>query len=321
MALGLMHMHQLNSDHQGVRGPMTRQQILSNEKFLVIEKRIASHLISIHDRTPRLSRLKASHRKWLMTHAFFSLSLQRQPDDPLSGLTATRFIDTVMKLGAASRNTATAYLAELVAYKFLRDVPDIPDRRVRVLETTETSFNAMTSWFNGHMACLDALDGGNREESCLADPRIFRVAQPHAAARLMSDDVWLEPADTIGHFLWSDFGGMVLHDLITRIEHYDPDAERVEIAPFALSSISDKYTLSATNLKRMFQKAESEGLIGWELPRRRGCMWFSRQFLHDYFNWQAAKFAALDEAYHYAIETLRHPVSEPDRLPETRHAG
>ncbi|WP_244564181.1 hypothetical protein [Rhizobium sp. RU36D] len=242
-----------------------------------------------------------------MTHALFSLSLQRQPDDPLSGLTATRFIETVMKLGAASRNTATAYLAELVAYKFLRDVPDIPDRRVRVLETTEASFTAMQSWFQGHMACLDKLDGGNREASCQADERIFRIAQPRAAAMLMNDDVWLEPAETIGHFLWSDFGGMVLHDLITRIEHYDPNAERVEIAPFALSTISEKYTLSATNLKRMFQKAESEGLIGWELPRRRGNMWLSRQFLHDYFNWQAAKFAALDEAYHYAIARIENP--------------
>lgn len=283
---------------------MTRQQIVSHPDFPAIERRIAGHLISIHDRTPRLSRLKASHRKWLMTHALFSLALRRDPQDPLSGLTATRFIETVMRLGAASRNTATAYLAELVAYKFLKDIPDVPDKRVRVLDTTDASYSAMTSWFNGHMACLDILDGGNREVVSVADPRIFRIAQPYAADILMHDEIWMEPAETIGHFLWSDFGGMVLHDLITRIEHYDPNAERVEIAPFALSTLSEKYMLSATNLKRMFQKAESEGLIGWEFQRRRGCMWFSQRFLKDYFTWQSAKFAALDEAYHYAVKVL-----------------
>lgn len=309
---------QQNSDIAMASRPLTRIEILSHPDFPVIERKIASHLIGIHDRTPRLSRLKASHRKWLMTHALFSLSLQRRPDDPLSGLTATRFIETVMKLGAASRNTATAYLAELVAYKFLRDVPDVPDRRVRVLETTEASFNAMNSWFLGHMNCLDILDGGTREETSRADPRIFRIAQPRAAASLMADDIWLEPSETIGHFLWSDFGGMVLHDLINRIEHYDPNAERTQIAPLALSALSDKYMLSATNLKRMFKKAESEGLIGWELPRRRGHMWFSRTFLQDYFAWQSAKFAAVDEAYHFALgqiaERERPPAPAPAEL-------
>jgi hypothetical protein len=304
MASGLSNMHQRTTEERGIRRPLSRQEIVGHPGFLAIERRIASHLIAIHERTPRLSRLKASHRKWLMTQAFIALSLQRQPDDPLSGLTATRFIETVMKLGTASRNTATAYLAELVAYKLLRDVPDVPDRRVRVLETTETAYGAMNSWFQGHMTCLDMLDGGHREEDSKADPRIFRIAQPHAADKLMKDELWLEPADTIGHFLWSDFGGLILHDLITRIEHYDPQAERVEIAPLALSSLSDKYRLSATNLKRMFQRAEAEGLIGWQHPRRRGRMWFSQQFLQDYFTWQSAKFAALEEAYHYAIKTL-----------------
>ncbi|WP_246745838.1 hypothetical protein [Ciceribacter sp. L1K22] len=284
--------------------PLDREDIQSHPLFAEIERQIALHLIAIHDRTPRLSRLKASHRKWLMTHSLFALSLQRRDDDPLSGLTATRFVDTVMRLAAASRNTATAYLAELVAYKFLRDVPDVPDRRVRVLETTEAAYDAMLSWFNGHLACLDRLDGGTRQQRSLADGRIFRLAQPMIAERLSEDPLWRDPPDSIGNFLWSDYGGMVLHDLITRIEHYDPKAETTEIAPLALSTLSDKYMLSTTNLKRMFKKSEDDGLIGWQQPRRRGHMWFSRSFLHDYFQWQSAKFAAVDAAFHEASSRL-----------------
>ncbi|GEO83130.1 MULTISPECIES: hypothetical protein [Alphaproteobacteria] len=284
--------------------PLTRAEIVAHPQFPAIERQIAEHLIGIHLRTPRLSRLKASHRKWLMTHSLFALSLQRRDDDPLSGLTATRFVEIVMKLGAASRNTATAFLAELVAYKFLRDIPDVPDRRVRVLETTETAYDAMASWFMGHMACLDRLDGGSREAMASADQRIFRIAQPYAARHLVEDPLWRDPVESIGHFLWSDLGGMVLHDLIARIPGSLTDEDRIEVGPLSLPELSHAYMISATNLKRMFKKAETEGLLGWQLPRRRGAMWLSRRFVEDYFSWQSAKFAALEEAFHYALSEL-----------------
>lgn len=294
---------------------LTRTEIFDHPLFFSVERQIARHLITIHEGTPRLSRLKASHRKWLLTQSLYALSLQRSPDDPLSGLTATRFVDVVMKLDAASRNTATAFLAELVAYKFLRDIPDIPDRRVRVLETTEASDKAMISWFMGHMDCLDRLDGGNRSSMAAADPRLFRLAQPHAARALVEDTAWRDPPDSIGHFLWSDLGGMVLHDLISRLENFDPDAESTDAGPVTLASLSEKYMVSTTNLKRMFKKAESAGLLGWDQPRRRGSLWLSKLFLFDYFSWQSTKFAALDAAFHWALEQTGATVASSAGAP------
>lgn len=288
---------------------LSRASIAAHALFPAIEKQIARHLIAIHNETPRLSRLKASHRKWLMTHAMFALSLSRRDDDPMSGLTATRFIEIVMRLGAASRNTATAYLAELLAYKFLRDVPDVPDKRVRVFETTEIANAAMMRWFIGHMACLDRLDGGNREATTTADPRIFRLGQPIAAEILVEDPLWRDPPDSIGHFLWSDLGGMVLHDLIARLGDLDRAAPRTSAGPVTLAELSETYMISATNLKRMFKKAESEDLLGWDLPRRRGNLWLSQRFIEDYFTWQSAKFAGLDVAYR---ESLRQLTIEQD---------
>lgn len=284
--------------------PMTRAEILAHPLYPAIEKQIAQHLIGIHIRTPRMSRLKASHRKWLMTQSLFSLALRRTPDDPLSGLTATRFVETVMKLGAASRNTATGFLAELVAYKFLRDVPDVPDKRVRVLEPTELSLNGMRSWFHGHLACLDRLDGGNREMTSLADDRIFMMAQPIGADIMLNDRIWRDPVDTIGHFLWSDLGGIVLHDLMARVEEIDRSAAFHSCGPVSLTDLSETYQVSTTNLKRMFKKAETDELLHWDLPRRRGNLLLTSRFVEDYFSWQSAKFAAVDEAFHQALATL-----------------
>lgn len=284
--------------------PMMRADIVAHPLFPAIEKQIAQHLIGIHMRTPRMSRLKASHRKWLMTQSLFALALRRNPDDPLSGLTATRFVETVMRLGAASRNTATGYLAELVAYKFLRDVPEVPDKRVRVLEPTELSLNGLRSWFNGHLACLDRLDGGNRELTSLAEERIFLIAQPIGVDIMVADALWREPADSIGHFLWSDLGGIILHDLIARLENVDRAAPTHSCGPVTLADLSETYQVSTTNLKRMFKKAETEELLYWEQPRRRGDLLLTSRFVEDYFTWQSAKFAAVDQSYHEALSRL-----------------
>lgn len=284
--------------------PMPRAEIFAHPLFPAIEKQIAKHLIGIHIRTPRMSRLKASHRKWLMTQCVFSLAFRRREDDPLSGLTATRFVETVMKLGASSRNTATGYLAEMVAYKFLRDVPDVPDKRVRVLEPTELSLNGLRSWFNGHLACLDRLDGGNREMTSLAEERIFLIAQPIGADIMLADAMWRDPPDSIGHFLWSDLGGIILHDLFSRLENIDRSEKLHSCGPVTLVELSDTYQVSTTNLKRMFKKAEMEDLLCWEQPRRRGNLLLSSRFVEDYYTWQSAKFAAIDLSYQRALDEL-----------------
>jgi AraC-like DNA-binding protein len=283
----------------------TRTEILHHPLFLSIERQIALHLIGIHKRVPRLARLAASHRKWLLTQTLFSMHLGRDPHDPLSGLTATRLIQAATDWDVSSRNTASAFLAELVAYRFLRDAPgELPDRRVRRLETTEISEEAMSAWFQGHMACLDRLDGGNRATCAEAEPRIFRIAQPHAAAAFLQEPIWKEPRPSIGHFLWSDVGGLVLHELISRLPDDAREHDRIPIAQISLSWVAAEYGISLTNVKRMFKKAEADGCLGWEEQRNGNMLWLARTFIEDYFVWQSTKFAALDEAVHWAVVRL-----------------
>lgn len=281
--------------------PLTAAQIASHPKFPEAEALVAHRLIALQLQSPRLVRLKSSHRKWLLTHSLFALSSQRNPADPLSGLTASRLIDMVIDIGAASRNTASSFLQEMLTYKFLREVPDVPDRRVRVLEPTEISVNGMKRWFDGHMDGLDLLDGGNRMAECEADPNLFRRAHMYAAAQLVDDMTWREPRPSVALFVLSDAGGMILHDIITRLPDARQEADRKVIGPLAVSDLAERYAVSISNVKRMFSKVESEGLAGWTEPRRRGLFWISDRMLADYFHWQSAKFAALDAAIHRAV--------------------
>ncbi|MBB3541955.1 MULTISPECIES: hypothetical protein [unclassified Rhizobium] len=286
--------------------PHTRDEILHHPLFLSIERQIALHLIGIHKRAPRLARLAASHQKWLLTQTLFAMHTGRDKSNPVSGLTAGRMMQVAKEFDLASKNTAASFLAELIAYKFLRDAPDeTPDRRLRRLETTELSEEAMASWFQGHMACLDQLDGANRGSLTADDPRLFYLAQPRAARALIQDPVWKEPRASIGHFLWSDVGGLVLHDLISRLPDDAREQHRILLKGVSISEIANEFGISLTNLKRMFKKAERDDMLGWESPRSRGALWLSRTFIEDYFYWQSAKFAELDRAIHWAAGQIR----------------
>ncbi|WP_208250298.1 hypothetical protein WGT02_12745 [Rhizobium sp. T1470] len=284
----------------------TRDEILHHPLFLSIERQIALHLIGIHKRAPRLARLAASHQKWLLTQTLFAMHTGRDRGKPVSGLTAGRMMQVAEEFDLASKNTAASFLAELIAYKFLRDAPDeMPDRRLRRLETTEVSEEAMASWFLGHMACLDQLDDGNRASLTADEPRLFHLAQPRAARALIQEPIWKEPRSSIGHFLWSDVGGLVLHDLISRLPDDAREHKRVLLVGVSISELANEFGISLTNLKRMFKRAETDNLLGWESPRNRGALWLSRIFIEDYFHWQSAKFAELDSAIHWAASQIR----------------
>lgn len=281
--------------------------IAADPLFPMVDRQIAGHLIAIHRETPRLARLKASHRKWLMTQAMYALSVQRREDDPSSGLTAARFIDIATSIGVASRNTADAFLKELLAYKFLREVGQGRDRRMRFLETTEVSDRAMNGWFMGHMRGLDRLDGGGREAACRLEPRIFRLAQPRAAERLIANPAWRYPARSISAFLSAGFGGMILHEIVHRMEDFEPVEGRVTVGPVSAPALARQYGISVTSIKAMFRKTEEDGFLGWLGGRGKRVLWLSETFLTEYLFWQAQKFAALDEAFRFASARASAP--------------
>ena len=89
-----------------------------------------------------------------------------------------------------------------------------------------------------------------------------------------------------------------------RLDDVDRTAPTNSCGPVALVELSAKYQVSATNLKRMFKKAETDGLLAWEQQRRRGALILSSRFIEDYFVWQSAKFVAIDRSYHLALAQL-----------------
>ena len=277
----------------------------ANPALFPILQQGARHMIDLYDHFPRIARLVAAQQKWLLTQAAYALHLQRDPADPLSGITAARLLEVIATTSLASRNTATAFLAELRAYKLVRDVPGSPSKRSRPLEPTETSHEAMTLWFRGQMRSLDLIDKGDRVARLEANPDIFHRAQPLAAKRLISDPAWREPPVSISCFVWTEYGGLILDDFISRIANVEPVDGRHWVEDLRFSELSSHYSLSRTHVRRLFARAEAQGWLGWQ--DRNGSknrIWATASFVEDYKRWQSVKFCALERAYNEAVRLI-----------------
>ncbi len=257
---------------------------------------IGEALTTIHDTAPHMVRYMASIQRWLLTQSLFVLQFTRDPANPLSGITAGRLQEIAIRYGAASRNTAAAHLAELIAYKMVKDVPNTLSKRTRPLTLAVEAQVAMLKWFEAHLASLDRLDGGNRLSILQARPELFELAHARAARALIANPAWNTPPAAVAAFVWTDSGSNVLHDLFSCIPA-EIDGARIPIGPYTLLALAHRYRISLTSVRRLFQKAEELGALGWEGVTRSRKLWISRDLVQQHAAWQAVKYAAIAEAF------------------------
>lgn len=279
---------------------MTVDALQRNPRLLEALQAGARTLIAINDLFPRIARLVASHRKWMLTQACYALHLERDRDDPETGITAARLLKFMHETGGASRNTAAAFLAELVAYKLLRPAEGHQSKRTRPLEPAEASEQAIRLWFKAQMSTLDHFDGAGRVTRVDADPAIFERAQPLAARHLLSDPNWTQPPEGVAAFVWSESGGVILDDLMTRPSSLTPVDGRIWI-DVTLARLADHYLVSKTHVRRLFAHAEAAGFIGKADDGARDRFWLSARLIEEYASWQAIKLAALASAFDQAV--------------------
>lgn len=275
---------------------MRRCEIANHPQFFSAEKQIAVVLLDVQTANPRMARLLASYRKWLVTHACFALSMRGRFAPGDIGLTPGRLHEVLRPHVKVNRNTLSLYMSELAAYGFLNRLDDREDARLHPATTTELAETGMQLWCRGHLRCLDLLDGGNRDEVAGEDTDILFRAQSRMLELILNDHEWLNPPPSMAHFLSSDVGGLLLHYLISKLTTLEAPEGRILLEPISIAALAERFLISVSNVKRMIHKAELDGLLGWEHPRRRGCLWVTSDFVRDHFRRQAVKFEMVDRA-------------------------
>jgi hypothetical protein len=253
-------------------------------------------LLQLYEANPRLASVFATQQRWLMAHIGLALHFDRERDDHRKGLTAAQFMDGIRQHSVASRNTADAFLKEMLHYGFIRYLP-IEYARIRPFEPTAGTLETVAGWVMAHLKTLDSLDDGSRLAAFGAWPEVLAKLQPLVADGLLSSHAVRQPKQTFSLFTWLDNGGIVMDWLMSGV---DPDHAGLDRIPTGIVSIGDFANwlkLSRTHLSRKLRDAEQLGSIGWLGQRGHSVMWVSSDFYQEYMTAQAVKLAIIDAAF------------------------
>jgi hypothetical protein len=105
----------------------------------------AQALIQAYGMSPRLASVFATQQRWLMAHIGLALHFRREPDDYRKQLTTARFIDVIRQNSVASRNTADAFIKEMLHYNFIEYLPATQDGRIRPMQPTVNTLDVLAA--------------------------------------------------------------------------------------------------------------------------------------------------------------------------------
>ncbi|TGQ71266.1 hypothetical protein EN829_002460 [Mesorhizobium sp. M00.F.Ca.ET.186.01.1.1] len=253
-------------------------------------------LIHIYEASPRLAAIFATQQRWLMGHVGLAMHFRRDPLDRRTALTVSRFIEVVHQQRVASRNTADAFIKEMLHYHIAEYVEG-GDGRTHPLQPTATTVQTFTGWVHAHLRTLDHLDGGDRLARFLEQPGMLATLQPLVADGLLSSEPVREPNRTFSLFIWLNNGGIVMDWLMSGIDPDHIGREEIPTSVVSIAEFASWLKLSRTHLGRKLRDAEVLGSIGWLGQRGHSVMWVSPGFFREYMTVQAAKLAIVDAAF------------------------
>jgi hypothetical protein len=290
--------------------PMTADDILAHPALEPCVRGQAQSLLQVQEASPRIASLFATQQRWLMAHAALAQYFRNEAMAPDTGLLAERFLELVARHDIASRNTASAFLKEMLKYDIARYVAGSEGKRHRPFEPAPAVLMALFHWHALHLATLDGLDGGARATRFHARPALLGAIQPLIADGLIGSGHVRKPGRTFSLFTWVDEGGIVMDRLIVGCQ---PGAEGLARIPTDVTSVSGlalRLNLSRTQLGRKFAEAEAMGSLGWSGLRGKSPLWVSAAFRREYHAAQAVKLAIIDAAFEACVTRGEHADRE-----------
>ncbi|TIO52587.1 MAG: hypothetical protein E5Y00_28490, partial [Mesorhizobium sp.] len=116
--------------------PLSAEEIASHPAALRGVKEQSRALIHIYETSPRLAAVFATQQRWLLGHVGLALHFRRDPDDRRTEMTVARFIEVVRRNSVASRNTAEAFVKEMLRYNVAEYISLRGDGRAHPLRVT-----------------------------------------------------------------------------------------------------------------------------------------------------------------------------------------
>ncbi len=255
----------------------------------------AKALLAAYQSSPRLSSVFATQQRWLLAHAGLAIYFRQ------GALTTARFLQLVEQHAVASRNTADAFIKEMLQYNYIEPLPDNTDRRSNPLRPTAQALQTLAAWAMVHLTTLDGFDGGRRLETFASRPDALALLEPLVADGLLTSEPVRAPEKTFSLFTWLNNGGVVMEWLISGVEPSLADQDQIPTSVVSIGEFASLLKLSRTHLARKLREAEDMGSVGWLGQRGNSTMWVSRGFYREYMDAQAVKLAIIDQAFDQSL--------------------
>lgn len=273
------------------------EQISSHPRMVTALKQQSRTMLEVYDSSPRLSAVFASQQRWLMAHIGLALYFRSHIDPLHRRLTVAHFIENVLAHGIASRNTADAFVKEMLNYQFICMLSNSADKRSRPIRMTDDSLEIVSAWVALHLTTLDALDDGRRMEVFSSRPELIAQIEPLIADGLLARPTIRKPSGTFSLFAWLDKGGIVLDRITAGLADMPASAPRIPTEIISATEMAQWLNLSRSHLMRKLREAEALGAIGWSGKRSQSAIWVSRGFFNEIVEAQAVKLAVIDAAF------------------------
>ncbi|NEI71377.1 hypothetical protein GR212_17505 [Rhizobium lusitanum] len=292
---------------------LSAKELAQDPEFFTEILNYTREIISTYDENQSVCSVFASQQRWLMALAGFALYCGGIDGEP-PGMHANRFANYVVDHDIASHNTALSFLQDMLTLGLLRYLPVAADRRARPMEPTEEAARQLAKWLSIHLSALDHLDGGKRNALFAKQPELIGVLQPAISVGIIQSDDLRHPGETFDLFTWANSGGVIMDYLISRVGMINPATQQAIVGRVAFTDICRRFLISRTHAKRLMNRAVKMESVGWTGSSGRSQLWLSNNFIQEYRNYQAEKFAIIDAAWENTLG-LRHT-----RTPRARQA-
>lgn len=275
---------------------LTPSEILATPHLRSALRAQAGRFLAVHAEIPRLSSIFATHQRYMMGQVFLSLAFRSADGSVL----LAAFLEVIARHGIASRNTADAFVKEMVRYDIGIPGPALKDRRYRPLLVSPAAYAGIAQWLRVHLITLDHLDAGRRTATFAADPALLRAVQPRIVAALMQSNFCTPPTGTFSLFTWLNEGGLVMDRLMATLADVGPGAAQVPTGFSGYGDLQQDLRISRSHLVRNLMQAERMGSLGWSGKRGQSVLWVSPAFVREYDVYQAGKLAVIDACFQVA---------------------
>lgn len=274
---------------------LTRDDIVSSPLALPVIQRQSSVLLRAFHTHPRLSSVFATQQRFLLAHAALALMF-RQGGPGTAWMTSARFLKEVAVYQIASRNTADAFIKEMLHYGHAVATRDPHDRRAQRLSLTPETLCVLDDWAKVQLATLDRLDHGRRLRLYMGMEHAFERLEVEIGHGVLTNAELRRPQHTFSLFTWLNNGGVIMDWLITNLQELQADGTRYATSIRSVGEISGWIKLSRTHLGRKLREAEMLGSMGWSGERGASRMWVSAEFVREMIDAHATMLSIIDAA-------------------------